>query len=277
MEKICIISPIKSTSSFTNLLEEVKEICENKYDFEIIALCEQKVEDLIKFDEKIKYINVDEKMTLNEKFTIGMEQATVYDVVALIDYENENWKEYLQGLILSYENGADISYVKYEISKNTIWGKIKRFFSKINNCIYEIFIKLFAKTKDLCVYNSFQLYKKDIVDIIRNFPEKNSFLRNFDCWTGYKSKYIITFKKEPRDKNNKLCTKSLILDFICLSFLIGLIVLSILLYPKVSYDFRFTYVALAIALCLFLFGFSIYHFVKQLLEIKIGKSKSLKK
>lgn len=274
MEKLCLIAPMNSTAEFSLMVDGVKSVLKNKYKFNIIAVCDENINPSYKIPAEITFIKVEAGSTVNEKITKGFEFAREYDATIIFDYYNNNWQEYLECLIREYEKGADIVYTRKYVERKTFFQKVAGFFKKAVNFFYQFFITIACKNKDLKVFNSFQLFRKHITDIIVDMPEKNTYLRNFDCWNGYEVKFVNSEVGEPKDTKVKFWNKNTITAFSLLGTLALFVVLATLLGGFVNYDFKFAYIGLAIVISGFLLFFSLYHFAKNIVDIKLGKIKN---
>lgn len=275
MKKICFIAAMKSTSAFNIMVDGLKTICENKYDFNVITLCDENIGPNFKMPKQIKFVKVENGMSVNQKIQKGFEFAKGYDLTIIMDYYDDNWRDYVQKMIEEYEKGSDIVYVRKYKTPSTFFGKVAHFFKKIGNAIYQSFIKMVSKNDDLRVFNSFQLFEKNISDIIVTMPEKNTFLRNFDCWNGYKITYVNSDVKEKNKQQISFSKKNVFSIIASFTFIIALIITTAICYNKVDFSFRFTFIAIAFVIVIFLLYLSLYLIFKEIFVSKLGTNKQV--
>lgn len=270
MKNLCIITPLNSTADLKILADGVKSVCGKDYKFSIIAVCDENINPNLTIPKEIIFVKVDEGLCDEEKITKGFEYCKDYDATIVLNRYEPNWQEYFSALLREYENGADIVYTKKNVEPKNIFQRISNWFKKVGDSIYQFFVKLFFKNKDLKVFNSFQLFSQDVAQIIADMPQKNTYLRNFDCWNGYNVVVNNTVSSETRVRKLKFFNKNIIISLILSLLFVGFALVTGLLYSKISYSFRFTYITIGIAISIFTLFFACYNFIKGIALKRMG-------
>lgn len=270
MKKICFLAPLDSTKDFSILVDNLKDICINRYEFKVIALCDININPNLRVPNEIVFVKTDEGTSFDEKIKIGFQYTSNYDVTVIIDFNNANYKTYVEQMLDNYEQGYDIVYLKNGQNENGFFNKVKNFFVNTYKKISQFFVNIICGTSDLDIYNGFQLFSNEVSEIILSLNNQNKYLRNFDCWNGFKTAYIYSSKREKQVRRAKLWSKRFILGFVFCILSIALFVTSLSTYSLITYSFRFTYLALGISLSLALMFFGVYNFTKNSINKKLG-------
>ena len=276
MKNLCIITPLNSTADLKILADGVKSVCGKNYQFNIIAVCDENINPNLTIPKQIIFVKVDEGLSDEEKITKGFEYCKNYDATIILNKYEPNWQEYFSALLERYEEGADIVYTRKYVEPKNVFQKIGHWFKKVGDTIYQFFVKLFFKNKDLKVFNSFQLFSHDVAQIIADMSEKNTYLRNFDCWNGYNVVVNNSVSSETRVRKLNFFNKNIIYSLVLSLLFVSLAIVTGLFYSKITYSFRFTYITIGIALSAFTLFFACYNLVKGIALKRMGLQ-SLKK
>lgn len=271
MKKICFLAPLDSTKDFNILVGNLRDICNNKYDFKVIALCDININPNLRVPNEIVFVKTEEGTSFDEKIRLGFQYTANYDITIVMDYNNTNYRSYIEGMLDNYEKGYDIVYIKNGVEPQGFFNKIKGFFRNIFKKTSQFFVKLLCGTEDLDIYNGFQLFSKPVAEIILSLNEQNKYLRNFDCFNGFRTAYIFSSKSEKQKRRTKFWTKRFIIGLVLSIVGVVLLVTSFATYSIIKYSFRFTYLSLGIMLSVGLLFFGIYFLTRNSLDKKLGK------
>ena len=122
----------------------------------------------------------------------------------------------------------------------------------------------------------FQLFSENVVEVIKEFPEKNCYLRNFDCWVDFRVTILWTEKIKKVKRHEKVWTGNFITFWCSFAIFLGLLFTVIFTNKLVDISKRPTYILLGIGLMIVAFIFAIYNLYKWFIFRKT-KIKSLKK
>lgn len=271
MEKICFIAPVEENDKLDILADDIKNICGNEFDFNIIALCSKELQSDIELPQSVVYVKTEENMNFDSKVTLGFQYTIGYDLTIVLDYSNRNYKIYIKNMLQNYNEGSEVVYVKNEVNKIGFFNRIKNFLINSYKNISKLFFRMIIGTDELDVYNGFQLFSKNITEIILSLNENNKYLRNFDCWNGFKVTYVLTNKKEKQKTNIKFWNKKTILGIILSTLSLITFVVCLTTHTLMPISVRFIYLASAFTLTAGLLFFGIYNLYKDHINKKLGK------
>ncbi len=271
MEKICFIAPVEEIKNLNVLVGNIKDICQNQYDFNIIVLCDKDIPNDMVLSQSIVYVKTDDLANFDSKVTLGFQYTIGYDLTVVIDFNNGNYKKYIQGMLQNYSEGSDVVYVKKEVKKDGFFSKIKNFFVNIYKNIKKMFFRMIVGTDELDVYNGFQLFSKNVTEIILSLNENNKYLRNFDCWNGFKVSYVLSNKKEKQSKHEKFWNKKNILGIVLSILALTTLVVCLSTCLLLPLSTRFIYLSCGLTLTVGLAFFGVYNLSKNSVDKKLGK------
>lgn len=270
MKTVTIISPNTNFEGLKEIQKKLKSFFKEKYEYTAVFLHEKALPNGFNPSVTIRYIKVREGTSTNEQIAIGFEEVAD-DFVVICDFNNSNWQEYLTVLIAKWENGAKIVLMKYQREKLNFWQKIGDFFVKTGKLFYTGLLKLFGLGKDLFCINTFQVFDRDVADLIKNLPEKNSYLRNFDALINFET-VVVTTKQEIKEQKQKFrWTKKLIISTVLFGVFTLFMIMNIFLYPiSKANGTSFTYTMLAITISFGLLFFAFYYLITAFLNRRLG-------
>lgn len=271
MEKICFIAPVEELKDLNVLVGNIKDLCQNQYDFNIIVLCDKEVSSDMVLPQSVVYVKTESTANFDNKVSLGFQYTIGYDLTIIIDFNNKNYKTYIQGMLQNYSEGSDVVYVKKGTNKVGFFNKIKNFFVNLYRNISKLFFRMIVGTDELDVYNGFQLFSKNVTEIILSLNENNKYLRNFDCWNGFRVSYVLSDKKEKQDRHEKFWNKKNILGTILSSLAIITLVVCLTTCSLLPLSTRFIYITCGITLTTGLAFFGIYNLSKNSVDKKLGK------
>lgn len=271
MEKICFIAPVEEIKNLNVLAGNITDICQNEYDFNIIVLCDKEVPSDVVLPRSVVYVKTENTMNFDSKISLGFQYTIGYDLTIIIDFNNKNYKNYIQGMLQNYSEGSDVVYVKKDVKKDGFFNKIKNFFVNIYRGVAKLFFRMIVGTDELDVYNGFQLFSKNVTEIILSLNENNKYLRNFDCWNGFKVSYVLSDKKEKQARHEKFWNKKNIVGTILSVLAIVTFVVCLSTCHLLPLSSRFIYLSCGLTLTVGFSFFGVYNLSKNSVDKKLGK------
>lgn len=268
MQNLAIICPLNTTKDVYDYANSIQEVVKDKLNFKIFAVCSSVEQDAVN-SGNVSIISCNEDSTFDDKIKQSFEYAMEYDATIILDCNNANWLEYFKEMVQKFLDGCDIVYVRKYVKPTNAFKKILNSIKSFFKAIYKAFSSLLFSSADLCVYNSFQLFSKKVVSVICAMPEKNKFLRNFDCWNGFNIEYINTPIKEKGSAVKKFWNKNSIISCVLLLLAVALSISTIFTAKLIKFAFRNTYVSINIFVIVFLLFLSVYFFGKHITNKKI--------
>ena len=280
MKKVSIISPVfENVHRISQTMSGLIDFFKDKYEFEVFYYHSAELPENLINDSRFMFIKTKPKQSHDDCVVEGFEKATG-DCVIVADLNNIEYKEYLLKLLIEWENNAQIVLVKRDDSKLNFFQKIGRMFVKLGHKIQDLFMSVAGLSKDFRVARTFQLFARNVVEVIKEFPEKNYYLRNFDCWVDFRVS-VLKSKEKIKVKRKQQVINS---DFYCflgsaLLFL-GTLLAVIFTASKIATDKRAMYLLMGIGLMLFFIVFGVYNFYHwQIFKLtnmrKIKKNKKI--
>lgn len=201
---------------------------ENKNDACFIFVCKKDDDNNKNFlsnfvTENDKLLFLDKDFTYNDAFYYSVKYFDA-DIVLLADAKIKKLDVVFSKSLEKYNKGASIVHFVKRPSK------FKGFFIKIFHYLYNMMIKIFTGKKDRLNVISLGLIDKDVIDLLKEIPNKCCFLKNTKELYGFKSRsiYIDDKTKTYKLKFSKLTTfLKTVLWFLGISA--GLIIIQILL------------------------------------------------
>ncbi len=132
---------------------------------------------------KIKVINLARNFGKETALSAGLD-AVIGDMIVPIDVDLQDPPELIGQFITAWENGADVAYgVRIDRSSDTA---LKRFTA-------QGFYKAFNRLSDVDLpYNAgdYRLMDKRVVDVLRQLPERNRFMKGLFAWVGFRQEAV---------------------------------------------------------------------------------------
>ncbi len=167
----------------------IKKVLEEAVDsFEIIFVDDgsqdttlQKLKDLHSSDSRIKVISFSRNFGHAMAISAGIEHASG-DAVVVIDGDLQDPPEVVPEFLKKWEEGSQVVY--------GIRRKRKEWFGK--RLAYWAFYRIFRKLAFASLNNvpldagDFCLMDRRVVEVIKNLPERNRFLRGLRSWAGFR-------------------------------------------------------------------------------------------
>ncbi|MCL5070649.1 MAG: glycosyltransferase family 2 protein [Actinobacteria bacterium] len=175
-------------------------------DYEIIFVndgspdnTEAVVRELVNKDYHVIGINHSRNFSSQMAFTSGMEIAKA-DAVVLLDGDLQDPPEIIEKFYRKWIEGYDVVYGVRSKREAPLWMQIA----------YKLFYRIFNKISYIRMpldAGDFSLIDKKAVEAIKQFPERDRFLRGLRAWIGYKQvgiQYIRPERMFGKTTNNLL-------------------------------------------------------------------------
>lgn len=140
-------------------------------------------------DERVFYINFSRNFGHQIAVTAGLD-ACRGEAVAIIDADLQDPPELIEEMYRKYKEGFDVVYAKRAQRKG------ENFFKKITA---KIFYRLMVKITSINIpidTGDFRLIDRKIVDVLKQMPEQNKFLRGQIAWAGFRQTYVEFVREE---------------------------------------------------------------------------------
>jgi dolichol-phosphate mannosyltransferase len=174
---------VSSISSITNNYEMIF-VNDGSKDNSLIKIIE-----LNKKDNRVKYIGFSRNFGHQIAVTAGMDCAKG-EAVVIIDADLQDPPEIIPTLYKKFNEGFDVVYAQRKSRKGETWLK------KITaRCFYRIMNKI--TTVDIPLdTGDFRIVSKKVVQLLRQMPEKNKFIRGQISWLGFKQTGVLFDRQE---------------------------------------------------------------------------------
>ena len=279
MKKVSIISPVfENVNRISQTMTGLIEFFNEKYEFEVFyyhsaELPQNRIE-----DPRFIFIKTEPKQSHDDCVKDGFEKATG-DCVIVADLDNVEHKDYLLKLLIEWENNAQIVLVKKDKGKQNFFQKIGGLFVKLAHKIQDVVMSIAGLSKDFRALRTFQLFARNVVEVIKEFPEKNYYLRNFDCWVDFRVSVLKTKSKVKVNRRQKKVNSDFYCCFASTLLLLGMLATVIFTSGLIPQDKRGMFILLGIGLMLVFLVFGLYNFyhwfVYRLTNIrKVKKAKN---
>ena len=132
---------------------------------------------------RIKVINLARNFGKETALSAGLD-AVSGDMVAPIDVDLQDPPELIAQFIAAWENGADVAYgVRVDRSADSFLKRLTA----------QGFYKAFNRLSDVELpYNAgdFRLMDRRVVEVLRQLPERNRFMKGLFAWVGFRQEAI---------------------------------------------------------------------------------------
>ena len=144
--------------------------------------------DLCRKDKHVIGINHSRNFSSQMAFTSGMDIATG-DSVVLLDGDLQDPPEIIEKFYEKWQEGYDV-----------IYGiRVKREASFYMVLLYKAFYRVFHKMSYVKIpldAGDFSLIDRKVIDVLKQFPERDRFLRGLRAWVGFKQTGIPYVRPE---------------------------------------------------------------------------------
>ena len=267
MKKISIISPVfKNINKLSKNISELEELFKDKYDFEVLYYHSVDLPSDLK-NEHFKYYKIEKKQSFDDCVTDGFEKADG-NCVVVADLDDINYKDYITKLVVAWENNAQIVLIKHKKQKPGFFGKIGEFFKGIGKKISNTLLSIVGLGKDFGAMRNFQLFNENVVAVIKEFPKKNYYLRNYDCWIDFRVTVLYTENKIKVKTHRNIANANFIYSMCSLALFLGLLFTVIFVSGSIDVSNRSMFVLIGVGLMVVSATFALYHLYKWYIFIK---------
>lgn len=149
------------------------------------------IKNLAKIDPSVKFINFSRNFGHQIAVTAGLDKA-VGNRIVIIDADLQDPPELIIDMFNKMDEGFEVVYAKRKARKGESWMKkfTARMFYRILKAITSVNIPV--DTGD------FRIMDRKIVDVLKQMPEQQKFLRGQISWIGFNQ----TFVEYERDERN---------------------------------------------------------------------------
>lgn len=164
-------------------------------DFEIIFVndgspdnSEEVIKELVKHDGHVIGINHSRNFSSQMAFTSGME-ISKGDAVVFLDGDLQDPPEVIKKFYDKWQEGFDVVY----------GVRTKREAPILMQFMYKVFYRIFHKMSYIKIpldAGDFSLIDRRVVEVLKQFPERDRFLRGLRAWVGFKQTGIPYIRPE---------------------------------------------------------------------------------
>lgn len=192
MLNISVVIPIYNEEDNLRILHErlVSTFNNLPYELEIIFVYDcgtdnslNIIKELTEKDEKVKYLELSRNFGHQIAITAGIEHANG-DAVIIMDGDLQDPPEMLPQLIDKYKEGFEVVYAK---------RKKREGVSIFKRMSYKIFYRLLNMLSPINIpldTGDFRIIDRKIVNVLKEMPEKDKFLRGQIAWMGFSQSFI---------------------------------------------------------------------------------------
>lgn len=256
MKKVSIISPVfdkiyKIPETMNSLLSFFK----GKYDFEVYYYYNGELSKEVMQDYHFNFVKIGKNNNFNDCVADAFNRVNG-DCIIVADLNDIDYQDYIHKLLVEWEAKSQIVLVKKQKSE-TFWGKIGNFFAGIGRKVYDFMLSFAGLNSDFHAYKNFQLFAKEVVEVIKSFPDRNYYLRNFDCWVDFRVSVLYANKKVKVKNKQKVFNRELIFALSSFGLMLATILLLVFGRAQVAQSsiVVFTLIGIGLSACLGIFAF----------------------
>jgi len=181
-----IIACYKDEQAIPHMYRRLSDVFQEiGVDYEIVFVndgspdnTEQALAELVKADPHVVGVNHSRNFSSQMAFTSGMDIA-VGDAVVLLDGDLQDPPEVIPALYQKWLEGYDVVY----------GIRTKREAPLLMQIAYKMFYRIFHKMSYVHIpvdAGDFSLIDRKVVDVLKQLPERDRFLRGLRAWVGFK-------------------------------------------------------------------------------------------
>ncbi len=262
MKKVSIISPVfENVNRIGQTINGLVEFFNDKYDFEVMFYHSVELPEELKSDPHFMFYEIKKGQSFDDCVTDGFAKANG-NCVIVADLNNINYKDYLLKLLVEWENNAQIVLVKKEEEQVSFIKKVGKFFTKFFAKAYDLLLGLVGLNKDFRAMRTFQLFSENVAEVIKEFPEKNYYLRNFDCWVDYRVTVLYVKNVQNVKRHEKVANFNFVMYVSAFTLFFALLFITIFTANLITEASRSMYVLVAVALMITFVAFGLYNLFK---------------
>ena len=156
-------------------------------------------------DPSIKYIDFSRNFGHQIAVTAGLELA-VGEAIVIIDADLQDPPELIEDLYKKMNEGYEVVYARRKARKGESW--LKQFTAKQ-------FYRILAAITSIDIpvdTGDFRIMHRKVVDILKQMPEQNKFLRGQISWIGFRQTFV-EYERDPRQSGETGYTYRKMLQF----------------------------------------------------------------
>ncbi|MCK9254618.1 MAG: glycosyltransferase family 2 protein [Bacteroidales bacterium] len=143
----------------------------------------EKIINLSKTDSSLKYIDFSRNFGHQIAIFAGIENSKG-DYVVIMDSDLQDPPEEIINLYNKAKQGFDVVYAKRKLRKG------ESLFKKLTAKIYYRLLRRITKCNIPVDAGDFRIISKKVVDILKQMPEQEKYLRGLIAWVGFKQTFI---------------------------------------------------------------------------------------
>ena len=199
MKKISVVIPMYFEEKVVNECYNRTKNVLNKlssYEYEIIFINDgsqdktlELLEKIAKNDNNVKVLSFSRNFGHQAAVTAGL-KFTTGDAVVIMDEDMQDPPEVIEEMVKLWEEGNEVIYAKRKVREGET--KFKLFTAKM-------FYKMLNSLSDTEIpkdTGDFRLADKKVIEVIKQLPEHNKFLRGLFSWVGFKQIPLEYERKE---------------------------------------------------------------------------------
>lgn len=173
----------------------VKVFTKINVDFEIIFVndgspdnTEEILQNLVRKDSRVAAVNHSRNFSSQMAFTSGMDIANG-DSVVLLDGDLQDPPEIIEQFFNKWQDGYDVVY-GVRVRREAPW---------LMSLMYKLFYRLFHALSYIQLpldAGDFSLIDRKVVDALKQFPERDRFMRGLRAWVGFKQTGVPYIRPE---------------------------------------------------------------------------------
>jgi dolichol-phosphate mannosyltransferase len=142
-----------------------------------------RIQDLVNQDSYVKYLDLSRNFGQQIALSAGLDYCTGNQIV-IMDADLQDPPECIPAMLTKLEEGYDVVYARRASRKGESWIKriTAKWFYRIFNLLVHIDMPL--DTGD------FRVIQRNVVDVLKQMPEQQKFLRGQIAWMGFNQTYI---------------------------------------------------------------------------------------
>ena len=277
MKKVSIISPIfDNVNRVGQTINDLTEFFRGKYNFEVLYYHTADIAEELKLNPHFMFYRIEKGQSFDDCVTDGFSKANGHCII-VADLDNTNYKDYILKLLVEWENNAQVVLIKQEEEKLNFFKRIGRFFGRLFQRAYDLLLGTVGLSKDFRASRAFQLFSENVVEVIKEFPEKNYYLRNFDCWIDYRVTVLYVKSLPKVNRHEKVANLNFILSLVSSALFLTLLLVTIFTSHLIVEASRPMYVLIGIALMVTFLAYSLYCLFKWFIYRKTRLTSTVRK
>lgn len=149
------------------------------------------IKNLAKIDSSVKFINFSRNFGHQIAVTAGLDKSKG-DRIVIIDADLQDPPELIIEMFKKMDDGYEVVYAKRKARKGESWMK------KITARMFYRILKAITSVNIPVDTGDFRIVDRKIVDVLKQMPEQQKFLRGQISWIGFNQTYV----EYERDERN---------------------------------------------------------------------------